>query len=47
MNPIKGLGKIFSIKGLVELAKSLLNFFFSWDYIILCFAVLSARDNKY
>ena len=28
MNPIKGLGKIFSTKGLVELAKSLLKVFF-------------------
>ena len=28
MNPIKGLGKIFSVKGLVELAKSLLKVFF-------------------
>ena len=25
MNPIKGLGKIFSVKGLVELGKSLLK----------------------
>ncbi len=28
MNPIKGLGKIFSVKGLVELGKSLLKVFF-------------------
>ena len=34
MNPIKGLGKIFSVKGLVELGKSLLKVFFLGLYLI-------------
>ena len=39
MNPIKGLGKIFAIKGLVELAKSILKVFFLGiiSYFVLIF----------
>ena len=39
MNPIKGLGKIFAVRGLVELAKSLLKVFFLGiiSYYVLLF----------
>ena len=47
MNPIKGLGKIFSVKGLVELGKSLLKVFFFRDYILSSFTFLSSRFGKY
>ena len=43
MNPIKGLGKIFSIKGLVELAKSLLKVFFLELYHIMFYFFIFQR----
>ena len=46
MNPIKGLGKIFSVKGLVKLTKSLLKVFFR-NYFISSFNFLSPRCNQH
>ena len=43
MNPIKGLGKIFSVKGLVELGKSLLKVGFLGIISYQVFNFLSPR----